>query len=119
MVGIPIGECIVANFWFGKRKAFLLAGSIYAGAVCIAIPACCAATCVGVWFTQTFVREMITGNAGGDDARTVLADACRGIVCRIAVQTLRAAVIILVDAGIMIKAFVARAGADDALAILA
>ena len=36
MIGIPIGECIVANFWFGKRKAFLLAGSIYAGAVCIA-----------------------------------------------------------------------------------
>ncbi len=36
MVGIPICECIVANFWFGKRKAFLLAETIYAGAVCIA-----------------------------------------------------------------------------------
>ena len=35
MVGIPMLRSIVANFWFGKRKAFLLAGSIYAGAVCI------------------------------------------------------------------------------------
>lgn len=61
---------------------------------------------------------MITGSAGGDDARTVLADACRGMVCSIAVQALRTAMVILVDAGIMIKAFVARAGADDALAIL-
>ena len=119
MVGIPIGECIVANFWFGKRKAFLFTGAIYAGAVCIAIPACCAATCVRVWFTQTFAREMITGNTGCDDARTVLADACRGMVCRIAVQALRTAMVILIDAGIMIKAFVARACADDALAILA
>ena len=61
---------------------------------------------------------MITGNAGGDDARTVLANACRGIVCRIAVQALRTAMVILIDAGIMIKAFVVRAGADNTLAIL-
>ena len=72
-----------------------------------------------VFLTCAIVCKMITGNAGGNDARTVLANACRGMVCRIAVQTLRAAVIILVDAGIMIKAFVARACADDALAILA
>ena len=40
------------------------------------------------------------------------------MVCRVTVQTLRAAVIILVDAGIVKKAFVAQAGADDTLAIL-
>ena len=62
-----------------------------------------------VFLTCAIVCKMITSNAGGDDARTVLANACRGIVCRIAVQALRAAVIILIDAGIVIKAFIAGA----------
>ena len=71
-----------------------------------------------VHLTCAFVREMITGNAGGDDARTALADACRGMVGCAAVQALCAAMVILIDAGIIIKAFVARACTDDTLAIL-
>ena len=76
-------------------------------------------TCrIAVCLTCAFVREMITGNTGGDDAQTVLADACRGMVGCVAVQALCAAMVILVDAGIIIKAFVARACTDDTLAIL-
>ncbi len=71
-----------------------------------------------VHLTCAFVREMITGNTGGDDAQTVLADACRGMVGCVAVQALCAAMVILIDAGIIIKAFVARACTDDTLAIL-
>ncbi len=61
---------------------------------------------------------MISGNAGSNDACSLLADAGSGEVCCIAVQALGAAVIILIDAGIVKKAFVAQAGADNALPVL-
>ena len=54
----------------------------------------------------------------GDDARSVLADTSRSEVCHVTVQTLRAAMRILIDTGIIIKTFVARAGADDTLPVL-
>lgn len=41
------------------------------------------------------------------------------MVCRIAVHTLRAAMVILIDTGIVIKAFVAGAFADNAFPVLA
>ena len=71
-----------------------------------------------VYFTAAFVREMESGNTGCDDARSVLADAGRSEVCHVTVQTLGAAMGILVDTGIVIKTFIARAGADDTLTIL-
>ena len=72
-----------------------------------------------VYFTFAFLREMKSGNTGCDDACSVLTDAGRSEVCHVTVQALGAAMRIVVDTGIIIKAFVVLAGADDALAILA
>ena len=72
-----------------------------------------------VYFTAAFVREMKSCDTRGDDARSVLADAGRSEVCHVTVQALRAAMGGFVDTGIVIKTFVARAGTDDTLAILA
>ena len=69
--------------------------------------------------TYALVGEMISGNTGSDGARSALANACRGEVCCVAVQALRATVIILIDTGIIKKAFVAGAGTDNAFPILA
>ena len=66
-------------------------------------------------FAHACFCEMISGDTGCDDARSVLADAGRSEVCRIAVQALRAAVIILIDAGMVVKTRIVGAGADDAL----
>ena len=62
-----------------------------------------------VYLASAFVGEMVSGNASGDDAGAFLANAGRCEVCRIAIHALRAAVVILVDAGIVQKAFVASA----------
>ena len=59
--------------------------------------------------TYALVGEMISGNTGSDGARSALANACRGEVCCVAVHALRAAMIILVDAGIVPKALTAVA----------
>ena len=75
--------------------------------------------CHAVFFAHAFDREMISGSARFYDARSFLADAFRSVVCRIAVHTLRAAMVILIDTGIIIKAFVASAFADNAFPILA
>ena len=48
-----------------------------------------------------------------------LANARRGLVCRVTVEALRAAMPILVDTGIVQQTFVAGAGTDDTLSILA
>lgn len=72
-----------------------------------------------VHFASAFGCEMIAGNTGGDDACAFFADAGRGKVRRVAVHALRAAMLILIDAGIVIKAFVAGAFADNAFPILA
>lgn len=62
-----------------------------------------------VYFTHALVGEMISGNTRSDGARSALANACRGEVCCVAVHALRAAMIILVDAGIVPKALTAVA----------
>ena len=75
-------------------------------------------SCGTVYFTYAFVCEMKSCDTRGDDARSVLADTSRSEVCHVTVQTLRAAMRILIDTGIIIKTFVARAGADDTLPVL-
>ena len=74
---------------------------------------------IAVNFAVAFVRKMKSSNTGCNDARSILTNTGRSEVCHVAVQALGAAVGILVDTGIIIKAFVARAGADDTLTILA
>ena len=56
MVGIPMLHSIVANLRVGKRKAFRLAGAIYAGAACTASLACCATTCVIIFLTAVVIN---------------------------------------------------------------
>ncbi len=69
-------------------------------------------------FTCALVCEMKTCDTRGDDTRSVLTDAGRSVVCRVTVQTLRAAMCILINTGIVIKTFVAGTRADDTLPIL-
>ena len=71
-----------------------------------------------VQLTRAFVGEMISGGTGRNHARTVLANARRGMVCCVTVQALRAAMLILVDTGIVQKAFVAGACVDNTLPFL-
>lgn len=83
---------------------------------------CCipiGAGCRAVYLANAFGGEMISGNTGGDDARSVLADASRGEVCRVTVHALRAAMVILVNAGIVQKAFIAGTRTDKAFPGLA
>ncbi len=61
---------------------------------------------------------MISVNTGADGARTILANAGRGIVGRVAVHALRATMVILVDTFIVKQAFVVGAGAENTLPIL-
>ena len=75
--------------------------------------------CHTVFLTHAFDREMISGSTRFYDARSFLADACRGMVCGIAVHALCAAMVILIDTGIVIKAFVGVAFADNAFSFLA
>ena len=63
-----------------------------------------------VGFAGVFIY-MISGNTGGHFARAGLTNACRGMVCRVTVRALRAAMVILIDTGIIIQAFIAGAGA--------
>ena len=77
------------------------------------------ACCHAVFLTHAFDREMIAGSTRFYNARSFLADARRGMVCRIAVHALRAAMVILIDTGIVKKTFVAGAFADNAFPILA
>ena len=62
---------------------------------------------------------MIAGSTRSNYTRSVLANARRGIVSRVAVHALGAAMFILIDTGIVIKTFVASAGADNTISILA
>ena len=61
---------------------------------------------------------MISVNTRGDRTCSILADASRGIVCRVTVHALCTAMVILVDTGIVKKAFVVGAGVDNALTVL-
>ena len=59
-----------------------------------------------VFCTFIYACEMITGNTGCNFTRTVLANTSRSIVCRVTVRTLSAAMFILIDTRIIIKALV-------------
>ena len=62
---------------------------------------------------------MISVNTRGDRTCSILADASRGIVCRVTVHALCTAMVILVDTGIVPKALIAVAGIDNAFTVLA
>ena len=70
-------------------------------------------------FALAFVCEMISGCTGRNHARTALANARRGVVCRVTVQALRTAMLILVNADIVQQAFAAGTGVDNTLTFLA
>ena len=113
--------CIVLAFQ-GLAQPFMASGSlgiVKRGAVgrsgLVPIGACRDA----VDFAYAFVCEMISCGACGDGACAILADAGRCVVSRVAVHALRAAMVILIDTGIVIKAFVVGAFADNAFPILA
>lgn len=102
-------------FFTNSRLGILVNGIAVDRSGCLSIGA---GRCA-VQFTLAFVCEMITGGTSRNDARSVLANTSRGMGCRVTVQTLCAAVLILVDTGIVQQTFVAGAGTDDTLSILA
>ena len=71
-----------------------------------------------VQLTHAFVCEMMSACTSRNDARSALANASRGVIRRVTVQALRAAVLVLVDTGIVQQAFVAGTGVDNTLPIL-
>lgn len=71
-----------------------------------------------VQLTHAIACEMISACTGRNDACSALTNARRGIVRRVTVQALCAAVLVLVDTGIVQKAFVAGTGIDNTLPIL-
>ena len=56
--------------------------------------------------TVAIVGEMVSGSTRSNFARSVLANARFGMVCRITVNALRATMFILIDTRIVIKAFI-------------
>ena len=69
-------------------------------------------------FTVTFVGEMVSGSTRSNLARSTLANARFGMVCRVTVNTLRAAMFILIDTRIVIKACISSAGTGDTFPVL-
>ena len=69
-------------------------------------------------FTVTFVGEMVSGSTRSNLARSTLANARFGMVCRVTVNALRAAMFILIDTRIVIKACISSAGTGDTFPVL-
>lgn len=69
-------------------------------------------------FTVTFVGEMVSGSTRSNLARSTLANARFGMVCRVTVNALRAAMFILIDTRIVIKACISSAGTDNTSPVL-
>ena len=101
-------------FFTNSRLGILVNGIAVDRSGCLSIGA---GRCA-VQFTLAFVCEMITGCTSRNDARSVQANTSRGMGCRVTVQTLCAAVLVMVNTGIVHQAFIASAGTDDTLPIL-
>ena len=70
-------------------------------------------------FACACCREMVAVGTRRNDARSTLAIASSGVICRVTIRALRAAMVVEIDTGIVVEAGIARARAQYTLPISA
>ena len=60
-------------------------------------------------FARASCREMVAVGTRRNDARSTLAIARSGVICRVTIRTLRAAMVVEIDTGIVVEAGIAYA----------
>ena len=60
-------------------------------------------------FARASCREMVAVGTRRNDARSTLAIASSGVICRVTIRALRAAMVVEIDTGVIIVAGIAHA----------